>query len=137
MGTLAKSRRTAAIVVSALLLPGVLVAAACSSNNSNPQPTPVYQVGNEGGTDASADVTTPPGDSSAGGDSQQGEPDGELQDGELVPDQDAAACTTDAGCWSCVPTNTNQFLNQCTTSQCSPFNNALRLPDYDGGLPPL
>jgi hypothetical protein len=134
MATLTMSRRWAVALVAALLVAGGLVAA-CSSNNTNPQPAPVYQVGNDSGTDG----TTPSGDSAPGPDAPQTEPDGGLQDGQVLPDapEDAVACTTDAGCWSCLPTTTPQFLNQCTASQCSPFANAQRLPDYDGSLPPL
>jgi hypothetical protein len=99
----------------------------------------VYQVGNDSGTEGGVDGTTPTGDSAPGTDAPQTGDDGGLQDGQVVPDapQDAVACTTDAGCWSCLPTTTPEFLNQCTTSQCSPFANAQRLPDYDGSLPPL
>jgi hypothetical protein len=46
----------------------------------------------------------------------------------------------DAGCYSCPPTNTNEFLNACagSTDQCTHFDNATRLPAWDGGaLPPI
>jgi hypothetical protein len=70
-------------------------------------------------------------------DSGFGNPDAPLTqlDGALVTD--ASVCTTDAGCWSCTPQIPSEFLNQCTASQCTPFVNAQRLPNYDGGLPPL
>lgn len=119
---------------STVLVPAVLgaaaVVAACSSNDSsNPQP-PVYSVEGGAGQDASVDV-------------QQQQPDGSSQDAgseaqaEAAPPEDAAACTADSGCWSCTPQTPTEFLNQCTSSQCSPFVNAQRLPDYDGSLPPL
>lgn len=131
------TRRWAAILGLGVLVAGALVAA-CSSN-SNPQPANVYQVGNDGG-DGGVDGTTSLSEAGPGADVQQpdgGQDDGNLQDGELLPNQDAASCTTDAGCWSCIPTTEPEFLNQCTTSQCSPFANTQRLPDYDGSLPPL
>src|ERR1700679_1805146 len=131
MATLTMSRRWAVALASSLVLAGGLVAA-CSSN-SNPQPAPVYQVGNDGGTEGGPDGTTPTGDGSPGTDAPSNG-DGGLEDGQVLPDapEDAVACTTDAGCWSCLPTTTLQFLNQCTASQCSPFVNSQRLPDYDG-----
>jgi hypothetical protein len=132
MVTTTKSRRVAVAGLCALLMAGGVVAAC--SNNSNPTPAPVYTL--EGGADSTA-----PTDSGSGADTQPGQDgsaqDSGLLDGELLPDQDAAACTTDAGCWSCIPVDAGQFLNQCTSSQCSPFVNTQRLPDYDGSLPPL
>jgi hypothetical protein len=49
------------------------------------------------------------------------------------------SCTGDGGCWSCAPVTQPEFLNQCTGSQCSGFDNASRLQGLypDGGLPPL
>jgi hypothetical protein len=54
-----------------------------------------------------------------------------------LPDVDAAACTTDAGCWntssSCPPQDTTEFLNQCAPgTTCTPFDNT-RIVGYDGG----
>jgi len=134
MATITMSRRWAVALAAALLMAGGLVAA-CSSNNTNPQPAPVYQVGNDSGTDG----TTSSGDSGPGSDAAETGQDDGPQDGQVFPDapEDAVACTTDAGCWSCLPTTTPEFLNQCTASQCSPFVNTKRLPDYDGSLPPL
>jgi hypothetical protein len=37
------------------------------------------------------------------------------------------SCVGTDGCYSCAPTVTEQFLNRCTDSQCSPFNNLDRL----------
>jgi hypothetical protein len=116
------------------------IVAACSNNDANPEPTtPVYQVGNEAGTTSSEDSGSSSG-SSSGSQPEDASPstiDAPLTqlDGALV--LDAAVCTTDAGCWSCTPATTPEFLNQCTGSACSPFSNAQRLPGFDGGLPPL
>jgi hypothetical protein len=53
-----------------------------------------------------------------------------------TPQPDAAV-----GFPGCINTNTPQgaqFLNRCSASACYPFNNAARLPLYNGGnLPPL
>jgi hypothetical protein len=35
------------------------------------------------------------------------------------------------GCFKC-PQSTTEFLNQCTDSNCAPFNNAQRLPRFNG-----
>jgi hypothetical protein len=146
MATKKSFRRVGAALISMLLAPGAFVAA-CSNDNSNPVP-PVYTL--DSGT---VDTGTPStqGDSSTGADSSQPNDDGSSSadsnadtnpiatqpDGAPIQPEDAATCTTDAGCWSCTPTSTPEFLNQCTSSQCSPFDNAQRLPNYDGGLPPL
>src|SRR5947207_466247 len=47
--------------------------------------------------------------------------------------RDAAGCLGDGGCFACPPVQTNDFLNQCTRSNCAPFNNAVRVPRWDGG----
>jgi hypothetical protein len=141
-----KSFRVGAVLIATLLVPGALVAA-CSSDNSNPIP-PVYTLDSGPTVDTGTSSQT---DSSTGADSSQPNEDAPSsadasadttpvatqQDGAPIQPEDAAACTTDAGCWSCTPTSPPEFLNQCTSSQCSPFDNASRLPDYDGGLPPL
>jgi hypothetical protein len=122
----------------ALLLPLTLattaLAASCS-NNDNPQPqVPVYTT--DSGGSETGDSQGDAGPNSDAGATTDASGDGPLLD--ALPDVDAAACTTDAGCWSCAPTSASQFLNQCTSSTCTPFSNATRVPSYDGGaLPPL
>jgi hypothetical protein len=123
----------------ALLLPLTLattaLAASCSSNESNPQPqVPVYTT-DSGGSDT-GNVGQDTGTGGDGGGTTDAPGDGPSLD--ALPDVDAAACTTDAGCWSCTPATASQFLNQCTSATCAPFANATRVPGYDGGaLPPL
>ncbi len=93
----------------------------------------VYKVGSEAGTPRSsqdANQPVPSDDGSSGPDTAPPS----LRDAQLPP-EDAATCTSDAGCWSCLPETPAEFLNQCTASQCSPFVNTQRLPNYDGGLP--
>ena len=50
----------------------------------------------------------------------------------------AAACIDPTafggqGCFSCEPTSTEQLLNACTTAECTPFDNAARIPGYAAG----
>jgi len=57
--------------------------------------------------------------------------------GDGGSDGAGGGCTED-GCYSCEPTRTEHFLDACTESQCSPFDNAARLPLFaDGDLPPV
>src|SRR6478735_4876488 len=54
------------------------------------------------------------------------------------PDGVDPACVGTNGCYACEPKQLVEFLNQCSGSQCAPFDNSTRLPLYDGGaLPPL
>jgi hypothetical protein len=137
MATTTSLRRWGTVLVAALVGPAALIAA-CSNDNTNPQPNPpVYTVNPDSGqtvtkSDDAGSTVTPPDDSST-----NANPDAPLtqKDGALVGD--AASCASDAGCWSCTPATSSEFLNQCTSSQCSPFSNTTRLPNYDGGLPPL
>lgn len=47
-------------------------------------------------------------------------------------------CRSSSGCFSCAPSGTIEFLNACTNSECSPFDNRiLRHLLPDGALPPL
>lgn len=49
-----------------------------------------------------------------------------------------AECLGAEGCFKCEVENLEQALNACTESQCAPFDNAARLPLYNGGsLPPV
>jgi hypothetical protein len=60
--------------------------------------------------------------------------------GEVVVDTGTpdANCFGDAGCFACEPKNTDQFLNQCSGSQCSKFDDKTRIPSsvWDGGALP-
>ena len=40
-------------------------------------------------------------------------------------------------CYPCAPTTNEQFLNQCSDAECSPFDNAERIPGFNGTLPNL
>jgi len=144
-------RAAGTALVSASLL-AALTFGGCSSSDSNP--VPVYHLGADGG-DAGPKTDAPTVahlDATHDGarDVATTTPDGQLPtdgappadalidvfvvDGHIV---DAAVCATDGGCYKCTPTTTPEFLNQCTSSTCAPFDNATRLPAYDGGLAPL
>jgi hypothetical protein len=126
-------RLLGALTVSSLLAGTFVVA--CGSDDSNPSPTsPVYTIDGSTGTQQdsslppSSDGSAPTGDSST----PVGDSSTPITDTGPQPDVDAAACTQDGGCWSCTPTSVPEFLNQCTGSQCTPFDNS-RVPNYDGG----
>ncbi len=145
--------RAAGPALASASLLAALTFGGCSSSDSNP--VPVYHLGADGGDathrtdapigtptdaahDGAPDVATVSHDSSLPTD---GAPPADalidvfVVDGHVV---DAAVCqTTDGGCYKCTPTTTPEFLNQCTASTCAPFDNATRLPAYDGGLAPL
>ena len=81
---------------------------------------PVYTLDSGTGDTGTSSQT----DSSTGADSSQPSDDGSpsadsnadtnpvatQQDGAPIPPEDAATCTTDAGCWSCTPTSTARVL---------------------------
>lgn len=81
-----------------------------------------------GGSNLGPDVGTEPTDGSP--------VDANLADGEVA---DGGSCLGARDCWSCALTLTRHFLNGCTSAECSPFDNAARLPllNADGSLPPL
>jgi hypothetical protein len=51
---------------------------------------------------------------------------------------DTANCVGEAGCFNCKPTTNEQFLDKCTSSECSPFDDKSRIPTstWDGGKLP-
>lgn len=113
------------------LLAGTFVVA-CGSDDANPTPTtPVYTI--DGSTAATPDSSVSPSPDAGSGDSSTPPTDtGTIADTGPLPDVDAAACTQDSGCWSCTPATQPEFLNQCTSSSCTPFDDR-RVPNYDGG----
>jgi hypothetical protein len=48
-------------------------------------------------------------------------------------------CVGANGCFKCEPKKNEEILNACTDGQCTPFDNAARLPLYKAGeaLPPV
>ncbi|MDQ2647440.1 MAG: hypothetical protein M3020_26795 [Myxococcota bacterium] len=40
-------------------------------------------------------------------------------------------------CYPCAPKTDEQYLNQCSDAECSPFDNAARIPGFTGTLPDL
>lgn len=91
---------------------GSALATACSSSDEEAAPTrPVVPA-----VDAGPD----PGDAGEGGTVDPG-------------------CLGPNGCFTCEPTKNDEILNACTDGQCTPFDNAARLPLYKAGaaLPPV
>ncbi len=145
MASFKKNYVLALSLLSAVVLPGALMAA-CSGddNGGNPVPVvPTYVV--EAST---PDSTIIPGDDSSTPGDDTSEPDAKADARVIIP-EDAQACTlsrlpapgsapTDAGCWNCIPQTNPEFLNQCagTGITCVPFDNFARLPGYDGGALP-
>ncbi len=123
-----RNLRLLAALTFASVLAGTLVVA-CGSDDSNPSPTtPVYTV--DGSTTPGTDSSVTP--QPDGGDGSTTADSGPIADTGPLADVDAAGCTQDSGCWSCTPGTEPEFLNQCTASHCTPFDNA-RVPNYDGG----
>jgi uncharacterized cupin superfamily protein len=132
----------------AVVAPAALVAACSSSSGGNPTPI-VYDanVATDSPTVTSDDASSSSSDS--GQDVAIGPEDaatGDVREEPIVL-EDAQACSAnqapaqgapaDAGCWSCAPQSTPEFLNQCAVSgvTCVTFDNS-RVPGWDGGLPP-
>lgn len=105
-------RRSMILAVACMALSGgAVIASACSSDDTEAAPSrpPVTPVDDSGG-----------GGDGGGGDGGGGED---------------AACTGEAGCFSCDPMQNVDFLNECTDDLCTPFDNVARLPLYVAGQP--
>jgi hypothetical protein len=128
-----RSTRRAALFAGVILTIGAAIAA-CSSD-SNPAPpnnfttssgassTASSSASGTGGSDSTSTTTTTgttsaTGTGGAGGGGTGGAP---------------PNCDGPNGCYSCPPKTGDQFLNACTGSQCSPFDNVARLPLYNNG----
>lgn len=99
-----------------------LGAPACSGGD-NPTPT-TSSSSSSGGTTISGEGGTGTGGTGTGGTGTGG--------------TGTVNCDGPNGCFDCPPKKTVEFLNACTDAQCTPFDNAARLPLYNGGnLPPL
>lgn len=129
--------RRSLLALAASLAPLALALAACSSDDNeapsgpsifDPQPP---SAGN-GGTSGAGGTGGGTGGANAG---TGGAASGSGGTGGVAPN-----CLDPSGCFSasCAPQSTDQFLNRCTDSLCAPFDNAARLPLFNGGnLPPL
>lgn len=115
---------------------------ACSSNNPAPPGTggsstsSTTTTSSSTGTGGAGDAGTSSSSSGTGGSGTGG--------GDAGGDAsiDAEPCVSDggdAGCYSCPPGTTDQFLNQCAPGgdQCTHFDNATQLPFWDGGALPV
>lgn len=148
-------------LVAALLTLGAL-AVACSDDNDNAEPgSPTFNTstggsaGSGGSTAGSGGSVAGSGGSTAGsggspagaggstagsGGSTAGSGGSTAGSGGSAAGSGGAAGSCDGanGCYACTPVTLEQHLNQCTDSQCVPFDNAARLPLFNGGnLPPI
>lgn len=134
----ARLRRSLLALV-ASIAPLALTLAACSSDDNEAPSGPLVfdplppTSGNAGtgGTGAGGTTGGTGGASSGTG----GAASGSGGTGGVAP-----GCLDPSGCFSasCTPQSTEQFLNRCTDSTCAPFDNAARLPLFNGGnLPSL
>jgi len=62
--------------------------------------------------------------------------------GTITPEDSGVSCVweLDSGtCYPCAPKKDPQFLNACTSSQCIPFDDTVRVTkaNPDGALPPV
>lgn len=101
-----------------LFLGALLALNACSSESNPTPPNNTFKV-------------------DSGVPSDTGAPDTDVVVDTGVPD---ANCFADGGCFACEPKTNEQFLNRCSGSQCSKFDDKTRIPSsvWDGGaLPPM
>jgi hypothetical protein len=123
-----RSHRLASLFA-ALACASLAVISACSSE-SNPKPPDTEF------TTSSSSTTSATGTGGAGGggtSSSSATGTGGGGTGGAPPN-----CDGPNGCYACPPKTGSQFLNACTTTQCSPFDNVKRLPLYNNGnLPPI
>ena len=159
------SRLRAPFVLSLTL--GAVGAIACSNDNSGPtnQPPPIGggdsstggkpggaggSANKDGGAGGATDAGGAPGTGGSDGGSPPpgsgGAPSAGGQGGAAGGDSGAPECdpsktgSNPKGCYPCAPTKNDQFLNHCTSSDCSPFDNPGRLgaDNWNGGkLKPL
>jgi hypothetical protein len=149
MRTQTGSRGLRAALLGALALASFeLGALACSSSNDNPTPpNNSFTTGSTtggGGAGGKASTTTTATTATTGGGGQGGQGGagpgggGHGGSGGTGGTGGQVDCNGPNNCYKCPPVAELQFLNQCTASQCSPFDNAARLPLYNNGnLPPL
>ena len=101
----------------ALILALVLSLNACSESSDPTPPNNNFKVDSGAATDTGIADT------------------GEVTVDTGTPD---ANCFGDGGCFACDPKVTEQFLNRCSGSQCSKFDEKARIPSsvWDGGALP-
>jgi hypothetical protein len=117
--TLFHSTRIHATVFASALAAITAIGAGCSSSNNNPTPPATGGTAGIGNTGGSAGNTTTGG---RGGGTATGGQGGSGNAGG----SGGASCidATDKNCFSCTPTTTNEFYNQCPTTGCTPFDNS-------------
>ena len=118
--------RRSSLLVAALAIGFSAAFAACSSEDTNPNPTPVTSSSSSGETTS----TTTAGTGGAGGTAST-----------TTTTSTTASGTGGAGgggdCFGGTPKTNVEFLNACTTADCGKFTTTLPLLKSDGTLPPL
>ncbi|HVY29445.1 MAG TPA: hypothetical protein VHB79_22960 [Polyangiaceae bacterium] len=124
-------------------------AVACGDDDDSSNPAPNGGTKNNGGSGGSNTVggddtggkNTVGGTKPTGGTSNQTE--GGAGAGPVMMNEGGvggeATCTDDAdnGCYKCKPSTHEQFLNQCPTTGCEPFDNTKLTSIKNGKLPDL
>jgi hypothetical protein len=137
-------------LLGAALLLALTLPVACSDDDENAQPAPPTfpTTGGSGGSSAGAsgggsDAGSGGSDAGSGGSSAGSGGDGGAAGTAGTAGTGGAAgaggnCQGENGCYACPPTTLEHYLNRCTGAQCVPFDDAARLPLYNGGnLPPV
>jgi hypothetical protein len=146
MSTRNKSFFTNPLVVVALGA-AMAFAVACGDDDDSANPAPGGGTKATGGTNGTAGKNTG-GNSTAGKTNNMAGTPTEVAGGGgagPVPETGGAGaggapdCTDDAdlGCYSCKPSTTDQYLNQCPTTGCKGFDNATLTSVVNGKLPKL
>lgn len=111
-------------------------------NDADPGDTGTVDTGDDDAEEPDADSDTTIEDTSGDIYDLDTTPDGSGES-DVVEDVEPdvpVSCDGPDGCFDsavCEPDETLEFLNQCTSSDCEPFDNEDRLPLYADPLPPL
>lgn len=158
-----KIRTRASIVPYALFAFASAFAIAACGDDENGDDTPTIPGtggsrptgGNDAGGEAAAGAGNEPGTGGTSGGSTGGNTGGSSQAGSGAGGEagDNAGGSSDGGtgaggetdctpqgeydCYPCEPKSDEQYLNRCSDAECSPFDNAERIPGFTGTLPDL
>ena len=94
--------------------------------------------GSDSGTGGAASETGGASGSGSGGEAGGGtEPGVGGSGGEGGSGEENCEPQGEYDCYPCAPKTDAQYLNQCSDAECSPFDNADRIPGFTGTLPDL